>query len=144
MKRIILIALLALFTTSVSAQKIAFGPVTNYESTIWYHGAGKTTKTDCFTTLTIYFGETLTEIIKFETVDLNDYFNPDETNWNATELYDEEIEYLRSMNILRCDTLVFGKKFVGWYRVTKDKKTEKNDLVDKPKSSNNKQNIYKI
>lgn len=32
-------------------------------------------------------------------VDLNDYFNPEEADWNRTELSDDEWEYLRSKNV---------------------------------------------
>lgn len=141
MKKTILIALLAIFATSVSAQKLVYGPVTSSEIILKQNPL---TEISRYTTTTIYVGKTVTETIQFETVDLNNYFNPEEADWNATEISEEEERLLNEKGVVLCDTLVLGKKFVGWYRVTKDKKIEKNDLVDKPKSSNNKQNIYKI
>ena len=80
-----------------------------------------------------YSGKTVIKSIKFKKADLNDYFNPEEADWNATELYDEDIEYLRSKNVEHCDTVVQGKQFVGWYVVIRDTKTEKNSITPKPK-----------
>ena len=48
-----------------------------------------------------YFYETK-RVIKstsYVKVDLNDYFNPEEADWNRTELSDDEWEYLRSKNV---------------------------------------------
>lgn len=59
-------------------------------------------------------------------VDLNDYFNPEEANWNATELYDKDIEYLRSKNVEHCDTTINNYEFKGWYRINKWTETLKN------------------
>lgn len=52
-------------------------------------------------------------------VDLNDYFNPEEADWNCTGLNDEEWEYLNSKNVFRCDTTICNQKLNGWYRINR-------------------------
>lgn len=68
MKKIILIALLAIFATSVSAQRLVYGPVTSSEIILKQNPL---TEISRYTTTTIYVGKTVTETIQFETVDLN-------------------------------------------------------------------------
>lgn len=52
-------------------------------------------------------------------VDLNDYFNPEEADWNCTGLNNEEWEYLHSKNVFRCDTTICNQKLNGWYHINK-------------------------
>lgn len=73
----------------------------------------------------LYENKRVTKSTSYAKVDLNDYFNPEEADWNATELYDEDIEYLRSKNVEHCDTVVQRKRFVGWYRINKWTETQK-------------------
>ena len=52
-------------------------------------------------------------------VDLNDYFNPEEADWNCTGLSDEEYKYLKNKNVEYCDTTIQNNKLKGWYHITK-------------------------
>lgn len=52
-------------------------------------------------------------------VDLNDYFNTEEADWNCTGLNDEEWEYLHNKNVFRCDTTICNQKLKGWYHINK-------------------------
>lgn len=52
-------------------------------------------------------------------VDLNDYFNPEEADWNCTGLSDEEYKYLKNKNVEHCDTTIQNNKLKGWYHITK-------------------------
>lgn len=60
-------------------------------------------------------------------VDLNDYFNPEEADWNYTELSNDEWEYLRSRNVFPCDTTISNYEFKGWYRINKWTETQNID-----------------
>lgn len=62
----------------------------------------------------------------YEKVDLNDYFNPEEADWNCTGLNDEEWEYLHSRKVFRCDTIICNQKLNGWYRINKWTETKNN------------------
>ena len=74
-----------------------------------------------------YFYETK-RVIKstsYVKVDLNDYFNPEEADWNRTELSDDEWEYLRSKNVFHCDTTIQNNKLKGWYHISMWTETQK-------------------
>lgn len=60
----------------------------------------------------------------YEKVDLNDYFNPEEADWNATELSDEECKYLQSKNVYLCDTTIMNTELKGWYQIKKCTETK--------------------
>ena len=55
----------------------------------------------------------------YEKVDLNDYFNPEEADWNCTGLSDEEYKYLQSKNVYQCDTTIQNNNLKGWYHIRK-------------------------
>ena len=61
-------------------------------------------------------------------VDLNDYFNPEEADWNCTGLNDEEWEYLHNKNVFRCDTTICNQKLKGWYHINKWTETKDREL----------------
>lgn len=67
----------------------------------------------------IYETKIVTKNTSYTKVDLNDYFDPEEADWNYTGLNDEEWEYLRSKDVFRCDTTIQNKEFKGWYRINK-------------------------
>lgn len=132
MKKVILIFVLAAFAIIAAGQKpLRTGFSSEYK--VKRADTGKRIEVNKYTNIYYYVGKTVFKSIEFEPADLNDYFNPEEADWNATELYDEDIEYLRSKNVEYCDTVVQGKQFVGWYVVIRDTKTEKNSITPKPK-----------
>lgn len=67
----------------------------------------------------LYETKRMTKKTSYVKVDLNDYFNPEEADWNCTGLSDEEWEYLRSKNVFHCDTTICNYKFDGWYRINR-------------------------
>lgn len=131
MKKVILIFVLAAFAMIAVGQEPLFKKSSNSVSSKCIKGKIYTTYE--YFDYYFYSGKTIIKSIKFKKADLNDYFNPEEADWNATELYDDDIEYLRSKNVEHCDTVVQGKRFVGWYVVIRDTKTEKNSITPKPK-----------
>ena len=72
-------------------------------------------------------------------VDLNDYFDPTEADWNYTGLSDEELKYLHSKNVIYCDTVITNQTFKGWYRITNWTENINNDKekqIYQPNSDN--------
>ena len=84
-------------------------------------------------------------------VDLNDYFDPEEADWNYTELNDSEWEYLRNKNIFFCDTTIGNNELKGWYYINRwmetqntnqDKDDNKGETFDSGISRNVNKNKY--
>ena len=94
------------------------GPYRSCSKSIWVEN-GRTYDSIVFCDTYIYETKRIVKSTSYVKVDLNDYFNPEEADWNATELYDEDIEYLRSKNVEHCDTTIQNNKLKGWYRITK-------------------------
>lgn len=67
----------------------------------------------------IYETKIVTKNTSYAKVDLNDYFDPAEADWNYTELSDEQWEYLRSKNVFRCDSVIENRELKGWYCINK-------------------------
>lgn len=74
----------------------------------------------------IYETKRVAKNTSYVKVDLNDYFNPEEADWNCTGLNDEEWEYLHNKNVFRCDTIICNQKLNGWYRINKWTETKNN------------------
>lgn len=135
MKKIILTLVLAVFAMiSVSQKPLSTGFYTEYKTKL--NNAGKRIEVSKYIYTYLYPEKMVIKSIKFEPADLNDYFNPEEADWNATELNDKEIEYLLSKNVKWCDTVVHGQRFVGWYVVIRDTQTVKRIHHPKPKAKN--------
>nr|DAP15292.1 MAG TPA: hypothetical protein [Caudoviricetes sp.] len=94
MKKAILIFVLSAFAMIAVGQEPLFKKSSNSVSSKCIKGKIYTTYE--YFDYYFYSGKTIVKSIKFKKADLNDYFNPEEADWNATELYDEDIEYLRS------------------------------------------------
>ena len=93
-------------------------PYRSCSKSIWVEN-GRTYDSIVFCDSYIYETKRIVKSASYVKVDLNDYFNPEEADWNATELYDEDIEYLRSKNVEHCDTTIQNNKLKGWYHITK-------------------------
>ena len=91
MKKAILIFVLAAFAMIAVGKKPLFKKSSNIVTSKCIKGKIYTTYE--YFDYYFYSGKTVIKSIKFKKADLNDYFNPEEADWNATELYDEDIEY---------------------------------------------------